>query len=231
MRGDQGTIELRRSQCTIYTHFILHRSRRYNVRHTTILLLFSLLVALSSVQITAAEEIGQTSSMSETQPTHTPLAVPAGYQALLPVVIGLGAPSSQSFSDEAQAMLSLTNAERAAAGCPAMTLNSKLSAAAQGHAQDMVQNDFYAHRGSDNATNGTRITRQGYLWSMAGENITAGYTTAESAMASWLTSPGHRANIINCSYREMGVGYTYEPNDGGLITWRHYWVQVFATPQ
>jgi uncharacterized protein YkwD len=201
------------------------------VRHTTILLLLSLVVALSHVQITAAEQIGQPSSMNETQPTYTPLAIPAGYQTLLPVVIGLGAPSSQSFSNEAQALLAATNAERAAVGCPALTLNSKLSAAAQGHAEDMLQNDFYAHRGSDNATNGTRITRQGYLWSMAGENITAGYTTAESALTSWLTSAGHRANIINCSYREMGVGYVYEPNDSGVITWRHYWVQVFATPQ
>jgi uncharacterized protein YkwD len=201
------------------------------VRHASILLLLSLLVAFSSVQYTNAEEIGITSSTSITEQNIETLAAPGTYRAHLPLVTGGSAPTSQNASTEAQEILSLTNAERAAAGCPAVTLNTKLSSAAQGHAGDMVQNDFFAHVGSDGATTGARMTRQGYVWRMAGENIAAGYTNADDVVAGWMSSSGHRANILNCGYREMGVGYLYEQNDGGSVRWRHYWVQVFGTPR
>ncbi|GAB4124056.1 MAG: CAP domain-containing protein [Roseiflexaceae bacterium] len=130
-----------------------------------------------------------------------------------------------------QQILALVNAERAAAGCPALTLNSKLTQAAYLHAQDMLQNDFFSHTGSNGSSVGTRVTAQGYPWRRVAENIAAGYNSPESVMEGWMTSDGHRANILNCNYTQLGVGYIYDANDGGSVDYNHYWVQVFATPR
>jgi uncharacterized protein YkwD len=134
-------------------------------------------------------------------------------------------------SGEIEQILALVNAERAAAGCSALTLNSKLTQAAYLHAQDMLQNDFFSHTGSNGSSVGTRVTAQGYTWRRVGENIAAGYNSPESVMEGWMTSDGHRANILNCNYTELGVGYIYDANDGGSVDYNHYWVQVFATPR
>lgn len=199
------------------------------MRRSTFLLLLTLIVTLMMSATVDAQEIG--TSYNTEDPGFATASVPGAYQSLLPLVIGGGLPATAGITPEAQTILDQTNAARAAAGCAALTLNAKLSSAAQGHAIDMVQNDFFAHVGSDGATVGTRMTRQGYSWSRAGENIAAGYTDATSAMDGWLNSPGHRANILNCAYRELGVGYLYESQDGGSQRWQHYWVQVFATPR
>jgi uncharacterized protein YkwD len=163
---------------------------------------------------------------------------PAGagsYASHLPLIIGATpvptATPQPLVSAEVQSILERTNAERAAAGCPALTLDSRLSQAAQLHALDMLQNDFFSHTSSDGATVGTRVTRQGYTWRRVAENIAAGYSTASSTMDGWMGSSGHRANILNCAYTQLGVGYLYSPTDAGSEEWYHYWVQVFATPR
>lgn len=161
-----------------------------------------------------------------------PAGVGSPFSANLPIVVGPApTPTQPLVTAEAQSVLDATNAERVAAGCPALTLNAKLSQAAQLHAQDMLLNDFFSHTGSDGATIGTRVTRQGYHWRRVGENIAAGYPTASSTVEGWMSSPGHRQNLLNCSYTEMGVGYLYDPGDPGSQQWGYYWVQVFATPQ
>jgi uncharacterized protein YkwD len=188
-----------------------------------------IMVAFLNVAAANAEEIDTAYSVEANGMKLA--AIPGAFQASLPFIIGGNSPSVAGASPEMQSVLGLTNAARIAAGCSPLTLNAKLTAAAQGHALDMVQNDFFAHVGSDGATVGTRMTRQGYVWSRAGENIAAGYTDAQSVMDGWMNSSGHRANILNCAYRELGVGYVYEPTDGGSQRWRYYWVQVFGTSQ
>ncbi len=59
-----------------------------------------------------------------------------------------------------------------------------------------------------------------------GENIAAGYATPEETVAQWMESPGHRANILNEDYTELGVGYFYREDS----EYRHYWVQLFRRP-
>ncbi|MET8948421.1 CAP domain-containing protein [Streptomyces sp. NPDC004542] len=119
-------------------------------------------------------------------------------------------------------VIQLVNAERAKAGCSALTPNATLAKAAQAHSADMAAHRNMSHTGSDGSSPGDRITAAGYAWGAYGENVAYGYTTPEQVMAGWMSSPGHRANILNCSYKEIGVGLA-QPGS--------YWTQDFGTPR
>lgn len=108
-----------------------------------------------------------------------------------------------------------------------LTLDSRLNAAAQGHATDMAAADYFSHTGRDDSSVADRVTRQGYAWSAVGENIAAGQRTAAEVMDGWLASPGHCRNIMNGTYTELGVGKATNT----ASTYQVYWVQNFATPR
>jgi uncharacterized protein YkwD len=122
------------------------------------------------------------------------------------------------------ALLTLVNAERQRVGVAPLRLNDKLTAAAQRHAQDMATNRNLSHQGSDGSTMRSRIDDTGYDWMAIGENVAMGQTSPEAVMQSWMNSAGHRRNILNPDFQELGVGYA----EGGG---RPYWVQVFAKPR
>ncbi|MGQ0466187.1 MAG: CAP domain-containing protein [Sporichthyaceae bacterium] len=112
----------------------------------------------------------------------------------------------------------LTDAARKAKGCAPLTLDSKLSLAAQRHANDMSAKNYFSHTSKDGTTWIQRIKRAGYT-KPAGENIARGYTSSASVLKAWMNSPGHRRNILDCKFKKIGVGY----NAKG-----HYWVQDFG---
>ncbi|MFD6876193.1 MULTISPECIES: CAP domain-containing protein [unclassified Streptomyces] len=116
-------------------------------------------------------------------------------------------------------VVALVNQERAKAGCSALTVNDKLTAAAQNHSQDMASHSNMSHTGSDGSDPGQRITRAGYSWSTYGENVAYGYNSPEQVMNGWMNSPGHKKNILNCAFKEIGVGLA-QPNS--------YWTQAFG---
>lgn len=116
------------------------------------------------------------------------------------------------------------NAERAKAGCAPLRLNSRLTSAAQGHSADLAARDYFSHTSLDGRTYVDRINATGYPWRALGENIAAGQTSVTSVMTSWMTSSGHRANILNCGYVDLGVGFA----TGG--SYGYYWTQDFGTP-
>lgn len=123
-------------------------------------------------------------------------------------------------------VIALTNAERAKAGCPALRQNPALSTAAQRHSEDMAAHNFMSHTGSDGSNVVTRIERAGYTrWTRAAENVAAGQRSAADVVRSWMNSAGHRANILNCNLRDIGVGHQYRQN----TTYGHYWTQNFGT--
>ncbi|MFE3644580.1 CAP domain-containing protein [Streptomyces sp. NPDC059169] len=131
------------------------------------------------------------------------------------------APASAAPASGATAkVVALVNSERAKVGCSPVTVNAKLTKAAQDHSQDMAAHKNMSHTGSDGSDPGDRITRAGYSWSTYGENVAYGYSTPESVMQGWMTSPGHKANILNCSFKEIGVGLA-QPGS--------YWTQDFGT--
>ena len=130
----------------------------------------------------------------------------------------------------ASVVIDLVNQERDTAGCNPVTANAQLTAAALGHSTDMALNDFTSHTGSDGSSPEDRVTAAGYDFISAGENIAWGFTTPQSVMAWWMGDPPHRAQILDCSFAEIGVGYYFLENDTGNNNFHHYWTQVFATP-
>ena len=73
-----------------------------------------------------------------------------------------------------------------------------------------------------------RATAAGYRWVRVGENIASGQRTVEDAVASWLDSPGHCANIMNPAFTEMGAAYAINPQSRNRTA---YWTQVFGAPR
>ncbi|MCP2342216.1 CAP domain-containing protein [Actinomadura rupiterrae] len=131
------------------------------------------------------------------------------------------APTGKGATYAAQ-VLSLVNAERAKHGCVALSVNTKLRAAAQGHSEDMVSRHFFDHTNPDGKGPGDRIAAAGYPRAAWGENIAYGQATPASVMDAWMHSPGHRANILNCAYRAIGVGVAFRSSSP-------YWTQDFGS--
>jgi len=119
-------------------------------------------------------------------------------------------------------VIRLVNQERISRGLHPLRRNSSLTNAARAHNRDMIDNDFFDHTGSDGSTPAERACDHGYApygWGACyvGENIAGGHSTPASVINSWMNSPGHRDNILNTNYREIGVGHT----TGGA--WGNYW--------
>jgi uncharacterized protein YkwD len=119
---------------------------------------------------------------------------------------------------QAAQVVALTNQARAKAGCAALRVDSRLTAAAQGHSADMAANGYFEHDGLDGSSFADRIEAQGYP-SPGGENIAQGQQDARAVVTAWLNSSGHRANIENCSFTTIGVG---------LAGADKYWTQDFG---
>ncbi|MFP5072274.1 CAP domain-containing protein [Pseudonocardia nantongensis] len=113
-------------------------------------------------------------------------------------------------------VVDLTNAERARAGCGALSVDPRISAAAQGHSEDMAARGYFAHDSPDGRDFADRITAAGYS-SPGAENIAQGQPDAATVVQDWMESPGHRRNILDCSLSTIGVGLA----DG-------YWTQNFG---
>ncbi|MCX4960572.1 CAP domain-containing protein [Streptomyces virginiae] len=129
---------------------------------------------------------------------------------------------SGSSSGDESAVLALVNKERSAAGCGPLTVNGKLAAAARAYSDTMARSGVMSHTGPDGSTMTSRVEAAGYGWSRLGENIARGQSDADSVMKAWMNSSGHRANILNCSFREIGIGV--HKGDGGP-----WWTQDFGT--
>ncbi|WP_253938766.1 CAP domain-containing protein [Hahella sp. HN01] len=102
--------------------------------------------------------------------------------------------------------------------------NCKLGAAATKHTEDMVNNNFFSHTGSDGSQVGDRTRAEGYNSWRVGENIAAGYESTQQVMAGWLKSPGHCSNIMGAEYTEMGA----KKVSTSSASYPHYWTSVFG---
>jgi len=120
-------------------------------------------------------------------------------------------------------VLELTNIERSKAGLPPLRLNPQLTTAAQTHSENMARSKSISHQLPGELSLGDRILRAGYKWSAIAENVAGGQKTPELAVSAWINevppNDGHRRNILNPNYRELGVGYS-----------NNYWTQDFASP-
>ncbi|MFA6127105.1 MAG: CAP domain-containing protein [Bacteroidales bacterium] len=101
-----------------------------------------------------------------------------------------------------------------------LAYSDELEEAAKAHSEDMYNNNFFSHKGSDGHFVGDRLYDQHYFWKACGENVAYGALYEDEVMNEWLKSAGHCVNMMNPSFTEIGVWLT------GL-----YWTQVFAKPQ
>lgn len=124
-------------------------------------------------------------------------------------------------------VISLANAARAEGGLSALTGNSLLASAAQAKANDMLAKQYFAHNTPSGDTPWTFIKAAGYSYVTAGENLAIDFTEAESVQSAWMNSPGHRANIMNKSFQEIGIGIAKGMYNGHQTT---IVVQMFGTP-
>ncbi len=118
----------------------------------------------------------------------------------------------------AQQVTNLVNEQRAANGLAPLTLSSDLSRVAQAKSQDMHDNNYFDHNSPTYGSPFDMMKAFGISYRSAGENIAMGYATPEAVVNAWMNSPGHRANILNSSYSQIGVGYVADGN---------YWTQEF----
>ena len=131
----------------------------------------------------------------------------------------------------ANEVLKLANKERSERGLNPLELDNKLTNIAEDHSQSMAVNDFFGHKDpTDGSSSLNRIEEGGYEWNRWGENVAAGHSTPEDVMEGWMKSPGHRNNILNPNFTEMGIGYEFLVDDKGSVNYSHYWTQVFGTP-
>ncbi len=129
-------------------------------------------------------------------------------------------PASKTEAAEAE-VLSLVNEERDEAGCKPLKNDPKLEELAGDFSKDMGILGFFSHLGPDGTSPWDRAEDAGIL-DLGGENIARGQSDAESVMEAWMDSPGHKANILNCNYRTLGVG-AYLSGDSGPL-----WTQNFG---
>ncbi|MFF4601253.1 CAP domain-containing protein [Streptomyces sp. NPDC001339] len=120
----------------------------------------------------------------------------------------------------ADRVLDLVNQERARAGCSPVAADRELGALAQRFSDDMARRDFFGHTDPDGDTPWDRARDLG-IGNLGGENIARGQADAEAVMETWMDSPGHRANILNCEYQALGVGAHFGP--GGP-----WWTEEFG---
>lgn len=129
-----------------------------------------------------------------------------------------------------QKVVDLTNAERRANGLPELRVSGYLAQSAQSHADDMARRNYFAHNSPEGVAPRDRMLAVGYdPQTFTGENIYYYYGNQvgiqpEAAVAWWMNSPGHRANILDARYTEIGVGLAITTADG-----KHIYVQNFGS--
>jgi uncharacterized protein YkwD len=137
------------------------------------------------------------------------------------------APAVTPTSSITAAIVDLTNVERSKAGIDTVQVNARLNTAAQLQADQLADRQILEHEipGAPYPTPPDRLAAAGYTWQRFGENLASGFATAADATVGWMNSEGHRANILNANFTEIGAAYAVDS------TGRPYYVEVFGTPR
>ena len=123
----------------------------------------------------------------------------------------------------ARAKPRLCGRQRFAAARP-LSWDASLGAAAQGHSKAMAYGNYFAHRDPDGDMPADRARAAGFRGRQIGENIAAGQGSPNKAMAGWLASPGHCANLMNPMFTQVGAGFATDArSDEGV-----YWTMLFG---
>ncbi|HHT37872.1 MAG TPA: LysM peptidoglycan-binding domain-containing protein [Mollicutes bacterium] len=134
-------------------------------------------------------------------------------------------PDETTTSDDVRSLetevIRLVNEERRRAGRPALVENSELSRIGRIKSNDFISNNYFSHNSPTYGTPFDMLRSFGISFTAAAENIAKGQGTATDVMNTWMNSQGHRANILNTTYNQIGVGVARDNN--GVL----YWTQMF----
>lgn len=118
-------------------------------------------------------------------------------------------------------VVALMNDERAAQGLGPLKLDARLSRAAEDRMRDMEEGGWWSHESPEGRSPFVWLAVRAYDYEFAGENLAAGFETANVLVTSWMESRGHRENILNANYDECGIaiidGSTIHPANGKSI--------------
>ncbi len=117
-----------------------------------------------------------------------------------------------------QEVVRLVNEVRRNYGLKELTINWQLARVARYKSQDMLDNNYFSHTSPTYGSPFNMIKAFNISYKYAGENIAMGYSTPSAVVNGWMNSSGHRANILNANYTQIGVGY---------VAKGHYWTQMF----
>jgi hypothetical protein len=121
-------------------------------------------------------------------------------------------------------VIELVNVERETRNLHPLSYSVELTVAARRHSQDMGDQNYFNHTSLDGREFNERIADAGYDYRNCGENIAAGYATPAAVVEGWMNSDGHRANILDPDYCDIGVGYAAVAGS----QYYHYWTQDFG---
>ncbi|GIJ60573.1 CAP domain-containing protein [Virgisporangium aurantiacum] len=167
---------------------------------------------------------GSASSTPPAASSTAPTSKAATSPTKKPTQTGGGTNGNTEATGPTAEVLRLVNSERSKAGCGALTNDSRLASAAQKHSADMASNSYFSHTSQNGDEMADRIDASGYKWRSIGENIAKGQSTPAAVMQAWMNSSGHRANILNCGFRNIGIGLAYDGRSP-------VWTQDFGTPR
>jgi uncharacterized protein YkwD len=105
--------------------------------------------------------------------------------------------------------------------------NDSLAEASRLHSEDMARYNYFSHSGRDGSDPAQRVERAGYRYRSTGENIAGGQMKPEDAVAGWIKSPDHCANLMNPAFTEMGAAFAVDSRSEMGV----YWTQAFGTPR
>ena len=125
---------------------------------------------------------------------------------------------SADISSKEQQVITLVNQIRAQHGLKPLSANWQLSRVARYKSQDIADRNYFSHNSPTYGSPFQMMKQFGITYRTAGENIAQGYSSAQAVVNAWMNSEGHRANILNASYTQIGVGYVSDGN---------HWTQMF----
>ena len=149
------------------------------------------------------------------RPTNPPANPPA------PPIVPEPPVNNPTLNEFEQRVVDLVNKERQAAGLAPLKVNVKLSELARVKAAYMRDNNYFSHNSPVHGSPFDMMKAFGINYTAAGENIAKGQQSPESVMKAWMNSSGHRANILNSKYDQIGVGFVKDSRGNT------YWVQEF----
>lgn len=155
-----------------------------------------------------AQPSQQPAATATPRPQNTPTASTGDYTTI-------------SLSAQEQKAWNLLNNDRTAHGLPVLSLDKELSRIARIKSCDMKENRYFAHESPTYGNASAMLTHFGYSFSGVGENI-AHHATVEKSQAAFMSSQGHRANILGSQWTKVGIGVCYD--DQGFV----YVTQLFA---